>query len=213
MRKFAYGVALVGASVVLCACAHPRLAPAGFNISSERSDYSPAVRLAVALPVVPHGANRDTITVVIDSAIITAPGATSTDTTAVMRHLYITALLATKPADDGAPNAVQQPWRALAASDSALLADALRLGEPKSVGRIQLHLVPPSSFDSSRTWLVFRITGDAMTNAVMLADGTMIPRRLIAAGVRVFACADWTLGGYVDRARAKALARAYTAAC
>jgi hypothetical protein len=40
------------AAAVLGGCAHPRLATRGYNISSERSDYSPTVRLAVALPVI-----------------------------------------------------------------------------------------------------------------------------------------------------------------
>jgi hypothetical protein len=202
------GVGLLVAS----ACAHPRLAPAGFNVSSERSDYSPTLRLAVALPIVPTGKMYDTITVVIDSAIVSAPGVTSTDTTPVMRNLYITPLLATRGLGDESATGIRPPWRALAAGDSAPLAGALRLGERVALGRIQLHIVPPSAFDPARSWIVFRITGDAVTKPVKLADGTMMGRRSVSP-VRVFACADWTLGGYVDRGRAKALARAYTAAC
>jgi hypothetical protein len=195
------------------ACAHPRFAPTGFNISSERSDYSPAVRLAIALPVVSPGTSLDTIAIVIDSAIVTAPGAITADTTPLMQNLYVTAILATR--DDGGERSggLSHPWRALAESDSILLADELHLGQPRAVGRIRLGIVPPRNFDPSRSWLVFRITGDAVTNAVMLANGTMIGRKPAAAPIRVFACADWTLAGHVDPARAKALARAYTAAC
>lgn len=195
------------------ACAHPRLAGAGFNVSSERSDYSPTVRLAVALPVVQPTAGRDSITVLIDSAMVLAPGATSADTTPVMSNLYITALLATRApaaAEGGGP---PEPWRALAASDSILLADALYLGEPRAVGHVRLSLAAPAALDPTRTWLVFRISGTAMTNAVRLADGSIIARRPVPGGVRVYACADWTLAGYVDKRRAKALARAYTSAC
>ena len=35
----------------------------------------------------------------------------------------------------------------------------------------------------------------------------------VPGGVRVYACANWTLAGHLDRARARALERAYTAAC
>jgi hypothetical protein len=197
----------------IAACTHPRLAPAGFNVSSERSDYSPNVRLAIALPVVPTAASHDTITVVIDSAIVTAPGAASSDTTAVMSDLYITALLATRASAADAANGPPEPWHALAAGDSMLLADALHLGEPRAVGHLVLHVVPPSPLDPAETWLVFRISGVAMTNAVRLEDGRIIARRPVPGGVRVYACADWTLAGYIDKARAKALARAYTSAC
>jgi hypothetical protein len=43
----------LAASLVMCtdACADPRLVTRGYNVSSELSDYSPAVRLAVALPM------------------------------------------------------------------------------------------------------------------------------------------------------------------
>lgn len=195
------------------ACAHPRLAARGFNVSSERSDYSPSVRLAVALPLVPAASTRDTIMVVIDSAVVTAPGSISSDTAPVMSNLYITALLATRVSADGAASGPPEPWHELAAGDSVLLVDALHLGVPRSVGRLVLRVAPPVPLDAARTWLVFRISGAAMTNAVMLANGSIIARRLTPGAVRVYACADWTLAGYVDRARSKALARAYTSAC
>lgn len=204
---------IVAAGVLAAACAHPRLAAPGFNISSERSDYSPAVRLAVALPVVPPASSSDTLTVVIDSAVVTAPGAVSSDTTPVMRDLYITALLATRAAPGSAANGPPEPWHAIATGDSVLLADALHLGVPRGVGHLVLRVAPSAPVDPARTWLVFRISGMAITNAVRLADGSIIPRRPIAGGVRVYACADWTLAGYVDKARSKALARAYTSAC
>lgn len=201
------------AAAVLGGCAHPRLATRGYNISSERSDYSPTVRLAVALPVISPVAPGDTITVTIDSAVIAAPGAIAADTMPLMSDLYITALLATRSSARDIHDGPPQPWRALATSDSVLLASALRLGVPRSVGHVRLMLVPRAPFDPKQTWLVFRVSGVAQTTAVALADGTIIPRRLRPGGVRVYACADWTLAGYVDNARAKALARAYTAAC
>ena len=210
-RRSAWGLLVFGAFAA--ACAHPRLAPPGFNISSERSDYSPNVRLAVALPLVPAASTRDTITVVIDSAIVTAPGSISSDTAAVMSNLYITALLATRPPGGGPATGLPEPWHELAAGDSILLVDALHLGVPRSVGRLVLRVAPPMPLDPTRTWLVFRISGAASTNAVMLADGRIIARRLMPGAVRVYACADWTLAGYVDKARSRELARAYTSAC
>jgi hypothetical protein len=199
--------------ILAAACAHPRLATPGFNVSSERSDYSPAVRLAVALPVATPASSSDTLTVVIDSAVITAPGAVSTDTTPVMRDLYITPLLATRASPASATNGPPEPWHAIASGDSVLLADALHLGVPRAVGHLVLRIAPSAPIDPARTWLVFRISGMDITNAVRLADGSIIPRRPIAGGVRVYACADWTLAGYVDKARSKALTKAYTAAC
>ena len=201
------------AAATLGGCAHPRPAALGYNISSERSDYSPAVRLAVALPVVSATANTDSIVVVIDSAVVTAPGAVAADTSPVMTDLYITALLATHAPTREANQGLTAPWRALTASDSVLLAPALRLGVPRGLGQLRLTLVPPRQFDPRQTWLVFRVSGTVQTNAVTLADGTIIPRRPRPGGVRVYACADWSLAGYIDEVRAKALARAYTAAC
>jgi hypothetical protein len=200
-------------SGVLIGCAHPRLAAAGYNVSSERSDYSPTVRLAVALPLAPLGKSGDTVTVVIDSAVITAPGARAADTLPVMRNLYITALLATNAPERDKRGPPAAPWLAVAVGDSALLTEALRLGEYQRLRGFQLHIPFPNALDRARTWLIFRVTGVAVTREIELADGRLIAAKQVAGGVRVFACADWTLAGYVDRVRARSLALAYTAAC
>jgi hypothetical protein len=213
MRRLTCCWRLLLAFSALSGCVHPRPASGGYNVSSERSDYSPTIRLAVALPVIAPAARHDTIIVVIDSAVVTAPGAIAADTSPVMSELYITALLATRPSAREVTPGLLEPWRTLATSDSVLLISALRFGVPRSVGHLRLALVPPTTVDPSQTWLVFRISGTVQTNAVMLADGTMFPRRPRPGGVRVYACADWSLAGYVDKTRAKALARAYTAAC
>lgn len=199
------------AVVLLIGCAQPRLAATGYNVSSERSDYSPVLRLAVALPITPLGA--DTLTIVIDSAEIHAPGARAADTPPIMRNLYITALLATQISAGERSGRPAEPWRALAASDSVLLVDALRLGEPQQLRGVRLHILRPPALDPTRTCLIFRVTGAAVTKEVQLADGRVIAPKEVAGGVRVFACADWSLAGYVDRRRARTLARAYTAAC
>jgi hypothetical protein len=197
--------------VSLGACAHVRRAPMGYNVSSVHSDYSPAVQLAVAIPLVDSSAGRARVTVVIDSGTIVAPGAATPDTTPVMRDLYLTALIVTAaPAsNDGPP----KPWASIAQSDSVPLADALRIGVARPVPRLELHVETNHPIDVAHTWLAFRIHGAAMTEPVRMADGQLIPARRVPGGVRVYACTDWTLAGYVDRRRAKALASAYNAAC
>lgn len=201
------------AMALLGGCAHLRPVGPGFNISSERSDYSPAVRLAVALPLSVADTAGDSLTIVIDSAVVTAPGARASDTTPVMRDLYIAALLATHGQSADRSGQLPTPWLALAASDSVPLLDALHLGVPTHGGPVRLHVTRPPALDPTKTWLVFRITGTAISNAVRDASGQIIPTTGRPHGVRVFACADWNLAGYLDRARAKSLARAYNAAC
>jgi hypothetical protein len=201
------------AMALLGGCAHLRPVGTGFNVSSERSDYSPAVRLAVALPFAVADTAGDSLTIVIDSAVVTAPGAPSPDTTPVMRNLYIDALLATRGQNGGETGQLPTPWVALATSDSVPLLGALHLGVPTRAGPLRLRVLRPRALDATRTWLVFRITGTAISNVVRLANGDIIPTTGRPRGVRVFACADWNLAGYVDRARAKSLARAYNAAC
>lgn len=181
-------------------------------MSSERSDYTPAVRLAVAVPTLDTVGGRTSLTVAIDSGIITAVGGESPDTVAAMRELYLTALLVTpttRQPDAGPPS----PWQAIAQSDSVLIVDALRLGVPQRLPRVQLNVATSAPVEPSRTWLVFRITGGAMTQEIRMPDGQVVPARRVSGGVRVYACAEWTLAGYVDRKRAKALATAYNAAC
>lgn len=201
------------AAIALGGCAHLRPVGPGFNVSSERSDYSPTVRLAIALPLSIADTAGDSLTIVVDSAIVTAPGTPSSDTTPVMHDLYIAALLATRGQNPSQTGQLPTPWVALAASDSVQLVDALHLGAPTRVGPLRLRVMRPRPLDPARTWLVFRITGTAISNAVRLANGEIIPTRARPGGVRVFACADWTLAGYLDRARARSLARAYNAAC
>ena len=201
------------AAMVLGGCAHLQPVATGYNVSSERSDYSPNLRLAVALPLLPPAPGVDSLTVVIDSGVLSAPGPRSADTVPIMRNLYMTALLATVTRSAERAKGLVEPWLAVAESDSVPVADALRLGERRAVRRIRLRIAYPVAIDPARTWLVFRITGAAMTKEVHLPDGRVVAPKSVAGGVRVFACADWSLAGYVDRHRATALARAYSAAC
>ena len=184
----------------------------GYNLSSASSDYSPSARFAIRLPVLAADADADRITVVVDSAIVVAPGVATAGSLPIMRQLYGTLLLAAASRDqpsDSAPS-----WRAIVESDSVLLADSLRLGEPHAVGQFRLTLPRPLALDATRTWLVFRISGSSMTTEVRSVDGRIVrPRKAVAGGVRVYACADWSLSGDRDPDRARAMAQAYTTAC
>jgi hypothetical protein len=196
-----------------CAPLHP-IGPVaeGFNLSSASSDYSPTARLAIRLPVLAADADADKITVVVDSAIIVAPGVATAASLPIMRQLYGTLLLAAASRDQ--PGESEPAWRAIVESDSILLADSLRLGEPHAVGRFRLILPRPPALDATRTWLVFRISGSSMTTEVRSVDGRIVrPRKAVAGGVRVYACADWSLSGDRDPDRARAMAQAYTTAC
>ena len=199
-------------AVACSGCAHARRVAPGFNVSSETSDYSPTARLAVSFPL-SMAASLDSIVVLIDSAILTAPGLRSADTLPVMRNLYISALVATSADGSHVSGRPAPPWLELASGDSALVVEGLRLGEVRHVRHIRLSIARPHSLDPTRAWLIFRISGAAITKEVQLADGRVVAPKSVAGGIRVFACADWTLAGYLDRRRAKALARAYTAAC
>lgn len=211
MRRARFPLAIIG-FVSALGCTHLRAAPHGYNVSSERSDYTPSLRLAVAVPTVDSAGGHISLTIAIDSGMITAVGGESSDTVAAMRDLYLTALLVTaapKESGSGPPS----PWHPVAESDSILVIDALKLGEARRLPPVRLHVATSTPLDPGRVWLVFRISAGAMTTEIRMADGQVVPARRVSGAVRVFACSDWTLAGYVDRRRAKALARAYNAAC
>ena len=191
----------------LAACAgRARIAP-GPNISSERSDYSPSLRLAVS--VKPLLSQPDSIVVSIDSGVITAAGVQSPELPAEMRNLYISALV-TRRTVSAARDARTQPWSALAESDSILIADSLRLGETRTLQKIRFALARPKALDPSAANLVFRITGIAIDEH---ANGRVTRPLMRGARIRVYACSDWTLDGFVDERQQKALAQAYNSAC
>jgi protein-S-isoprenylcysteine O-methyltransferase Ste14 len=194
-------VALAGASTG-CASGARR----SYVVSSERSDYSPVVRLAIAVDT-----TADSIGIRIDGGTVLAPGDPSTRDVPIMRGLSIEGLLVTAPtgatADTtGAP----PPWTELAASAPALLADSLLLGVPREVGAMRLAVARPRALDPRRSWIVFRIRGAAVTTPVHMADGTVVPSRVIEDGVRVYACAERSLAGTLDRERARRLSEATT---
>lgn len=201
----------LGAALILCACgaARARIGP-GFNVSSQSSDYSPTAVLAVSLRALLS--RSDSIVIVVDSGSISAPGIQPPAAPADLSNLYMTALVTTA-ARGVVRDPRTPPWRATAESDSIPIADSLRLGETRRLPVMRFALPRPTTLDPKNTLLVFRITGKASTQDIHLADGRIIPGKVNAGKVRVYACADWTLDGLVDLPRSQSLARAYSAAC
>src|SRR5690349_17483417 len=140
-------------STSLPACAHPRSLALGYNVSSGQSNYSPTVRLAIALT--PLLLRPDSIVVVIDSGSVSAPGVQASDTPAAMRSLYIAALL-TAPTRREERDRSAPPWREIAHSDSLAIADSLRLGETQRLRLMRFSLPRSAILDPSRIYLTFR---------------------------------------------------------
>jgi hypothetical protein len=207
VTRFTARLLIALAILALPACAGRARVSPGPNISSERSDYSPALRLTVSLP--PLLSRPDSVVVLIDSGVLTAAGIQPLKLPAELSNLYITALL-TARANGPIRDARTAPWTAFAESDSILIADSLRLGETRTLPSIRLAIRRPQTLDPSRTTLVFRITGIALDEQRDPGKRGSIVR---GGRVRVYACADWTLDGFVDKQRRNALAEAYNAAC
>ena len=188
------------------ACLPPR-ARRDFVVTSERSEYSPVVHLAVRVRL------DDSLRVHVDSGRILAPGIPSGRRTALMRDLVLEAVVA-EPSPDGMREAgVPGSWRARLTSAPRPLADSLVLGEPVAVPAMSFTLPPLGPRTSRRTWVMFRIRGNAVGTPVQLADGTTMPAQLMTDGVRVHACAERTVSGHVDRGRARRLHDDYLATC
>ena len=196
------------AVTALAGCAgRAKIAP-GPNISSERSDYSPSLRLTVSQQALLS--RPDSIVVLIDSGVVAAAGLQSPQSPAEMRNLYIAALIARRSVTAGVRDVRTPPWTTVVESDSILIADSLRLGETRPLETLRFAFRRPNTLDSSRVNLVFRITGIAVDEPNN-GSGT---RPLIRGGrIRVYACSVWTLDGVVDARQQKAMAEAYNAVC
>ena len=193
-------------ALALSACAAFNRPRDAYTLSSERSEYSPTLRLAIAV-----ADSGDSIVVRVDGGTVVAPGSVGGAPRVVMRNLHVQALVARASTPvEGAP---PEPWSPLAASESAPLADSLLLGIPRELGPMRFAIARPEGLDPRRAWLVFRIVGQAITTPVRYSDGTEVASRAVEGGVRVFACADRTLSGHLDRTRRKKLERAYLSAC
>lgn len=195
---------------VLAACrsavpvATPTLLCSG--MCSEGSAYSPVAHLFVASTL-----EADIVGVVLDSGTLRVPGGANTGPTSppIMRHLWIRAFIAEANVDTSANRIVSEhAWRAIAWSDSTLLADSLRYGEQRSVRPWRYQIRIPGGSLPRGAWLGFSITGDA----VDLRETTPA-HRVRHGGVRVFVCNPIDVNGHVDANRSTRLARAYSEAC
>ena len=178
-----------------------------YIISSEMSDYSPSVRLAVTVDT-----TANAILVTVDSGVVRAHG-TVRRVGAVMRRLTLEPLLAGVPPKSASAEDRARTWVPLAVATAMPIADSLEFDQPIPIRRLQWSIPRPVNLALTQSWLVFRITGDAVTGRVAMADGRVIPSRERVGGVRVFACSDRSLVGAVDKSRAKVQARSYTEAC
>lgn len=209
--------ALILASAVLTGCSRASRADTGLTLSSETSDYSPAVRLSFGALLAPDStAARREWQIRVDSALVSAPGAYREGSPPIMREIRITALLVRFGRLDATPRAegLERPWTVLARGDEVPLADSLRYGERLRVTgpwTLTLPAAPLERVDG--TGLVFEITAAAVSQPIRMANGALLPGRVTRRGVRVFACSAFRLDGRIDRRRARALASRYTAVC
>lgn len=195
----------------LTACVRPAAVSSGVNISSDGSDYSPTARLAVALA--PLGLAGDTIDVVIDSGSLSVPGVPLGDTAVSLRSFHLTALIVGPGSAGGDVGGLPRPWHALAQSDSIRVLDGLRRGEHRAIGKVHLRIPRPVAFDPKKTWLVFRITGIAVPHIARSVGQQADIALAREMRFRVYACADWSLAGRVDRTRSRQMRVSYLAAC
>jgi hypothetical protein len=220
-RPFAAWLSLLGFVFSLLACiatACVRTAPVpalAYWVSSDSSQYSPVVHLRVA--PMRSGA---TILVRFDSGAITVPGTLTASSPVMMHNLYLTAYVAVANRtplglvrEDTAGGGDRRGWRAVAESDSVLIADRLRFGERLAIqfAPLEVNNVPSST---TSQWLVLRISGESVD--LRIPFDTNGPLRAGAPGarrLRVYACSDRDLAGQLDSARSNGLRRAYGLSC
>jgi hypothetical protein len=184
-------------------------------VSSDSSQYSPSVHTLVAT-----SREGRTVVVVLDSGVIAVPGSFAPDSPVMMRNLYLTAFIAVPNTtsvslvrDDSARFADRRGWRAVAESDSVLVAAQLRFGEHVAIRSVQLR-VSDSPPGERGQWLVIGISGQSVDLRVPFDETGGL--RAGSPGVRrlqVYACGDRNVAGEVDTARSRGLRRAYGVSC
>jgi len=184
-------------------------------VSSDSSYYSPNVRLRASI-----SRNGATLTVVLDSGIIAAPGTFTPEAPVMMRKLYLTGYVAASSASpmglvrgNPARFADRRGWKAIAESDSVPVAEQLRFGEGHAIGPVQLHVRNAPKGDGTH-WLVLGISGQAVDLRIPFEANSGL--RAGAPGVRrlqVYACSERDLAGQLDTARSNGMRRAYSLVC
>ena len=198
------------------ACSHTApQPPSGYWVSSDSSRYSPVVRVHV---VASQGAGG--FDVVLDTGVVAVPGVLTAASPVMMHDLYITAYVATPNAapaglvrEDPAQFADRRGWRAVAQSDSVLLASRLRFGEQRTVPPLRLRLANAPPADHSH-WLVLGVSGQSVDLRVPFDESSGL--RAGGPGIRrlqVYACSDRDLDGQIDTARSKGMRQAYGLLC
>lgn len=179
-----------------------------FVVSSERSEYSPVVQLAVRMRL------ADSLRVMVDSGRILAPGTPSVRAPRAIMHGLVLEAIVAEPSPDGMREpGVPGAWRAVAASAPVPIADSLVLGVPLRLPALVFTMRPLGPRTARRSWLIFRIRGDAMSTPVQLADGTTLPSAVMTDAIRVHACAERSVSGHLDRRRARRLRDDYLGTC
>lgn len=203
------------ALLLVTGCALGRRPAGTLSLSSEGSDYSPAVRLAVSIvPSVGAPDSTAPFVVRVDSGAVHAPGELLPDSRPIMRSLRVSVLLAEfareRPAGPAGPS---PPWREVARSAPQPLADSLRYGERVALSSMSFAIPAPRVDGAAANGIVFEITGRAVATPVQLEDETFLPVHDDPEGIRVYACSPFRLDGRTDRRRAKALRANYVSVC
>ncbi len=201
---------------IVAGCIHTAPTPApGTWVTSDSSQYSPVARFRAKTRLDPSA-----IRIAIDSGSLSVPGEVIPDSPPIMGPLFLTAILAVpdsgsmaivNPAAGRAP-AERRGWNPLASSDSVLLLTQLHYGERASFKDLTL-VIPSGSIPAGPSWIIYRISGNAVEMIAPMAPGGSIQRRDHPGAVRVYACGDRDLRGTLDAARAASLRRAYGIAC
>lgn len=190
----------------------------GLTVSSVRSSYSPVVSFNAAVRI------SDSVRVQIERVRVLAPGETFEGMGPVTGRVDMQALIVTANPDadlsravidglDGSDrNGTRKPWVELAAGQSVRLADSLMMGVEQRTGPVVFTIPVPSDTRPASSWLVFRITGAAISMPARLADGSVAPLFELPP-IRVFACATKNLDGKTDAARQRVMKEMYSAGC
>lgn len=177
-------------------------------MSSEQSDYSPVVRLFGVVVAEP-----DSIRIVVDSGRLIVPGNKMHQAPATMRDLYITAMIALPGASQDTEQGLLRPWRAVAESDSVVLADSLYRGDTTAIPHMAFSIRRQPEFNAQRGWVMFRVSGAAITLPARLVNGPLLPSQIVPGGVRVFVCSERSIAGRSDAARSARMQASYSSAC